>query len=326
MPWRRGPETLFLCSTLSLALLFGCTKVTKVPVPDVKVAEVTEAEETQGTDTSVSPGADTTEGPAEDTTSSGAVDTTPTPEDGETAAPLPATPSPLRQLSPAEYAFATRDLFPNVTPEHTYFPPPVRVFGFENAAEAQYPSAILTEKYRLAAVRISDEAFWTLPAIQACAEGPDGQMMACGEAYVLDLAHRAFRRPLSPSETSALQGLYSSVYTGQGYQVAIQLATQAILQMPQFLYRMEFGQGEPDDQGRIALSGYEIASRLSFLLWHSIPDAELLEAAADGALSTTSKEKSVPSTESRAHARSGLDASTLDVVASVPNWVVMALS
>jgi hypothetical protein len=104
--------------------------------------------------------------------------------------------------------------------------------------------------------------------------------------YLADFGRRAFRRPLSEDElvqwTSIVQDLAEpDVWEG------LRLATSGILQSPWFLYRVEVGEPDPDVAGRRRYTAYEMASRLSFLLWNTTPDDALLDAAEDGLLTTT---------------------------------------
>lgn len=103
-----------------------------------------------------------------------------------------------------------------------------------------------------------------------------------GEA--IGFAERAWRRPLPRSDTKRLKSFYSQLREEKGlsHERAIRALLARILVAPEFLYRIE----SPDSQAPIvALSDFEMASRLSYFLWSSKPDAALLRAAADGELS-----------------------------------------
>jgi hypothetical protein len=99
-----------------------------------------------------------------------------------------------------------------------------------------------------------------------------GHNPACARAIVANLARRAFRRPVSEQEVDRLTGIAAKVQReGGSFDESIATAIQAILVSPYFLFRVEKG-------------AYGLASRLSYFLWSSIPDDELLRAAADGTL------------------------------------------
>jgi len=109
----------------------------------------------------------------------------------------------------------------------------------------------------------------------------DDSSPACRDAFTRGLGRRLFRRPLSEEEVLDYAGLAAEVEEVQdaSFEDGVVAVTQALLQAPDFLYRLEDEvRGEVDDIRPI--SGYELASRLSFFLWQSGPDDELLDFAA----------------------------------------------
>ena len=119
-------------------------------------------------------------------------------------------------------------------------------------------------------------------------EGEEDGTAACGERAIGRLVQRAFRRPGTAEELAVYEGLFGRTLEREGFDVAMRLTLQAIMQSPQFLYRLELhdGLGSPEE-GRVERAGpYEMASRLSFFLWASPPDDALLEAAARDELQT----------------------------------------
>jgi len=109
---------------------------------------------------------------------------------------------------------------------------------------------------------------------------------ACVQRIVADLAHRAFRRPVKPAETAALMNLVAATQKeGLSLEEGIQTAVEAILVSPDFLFRIE-RDPEPANAARIhRVSDGELASRLSYFLWSSMPDDELLNLGDTGKLS-----------------------------------------
>jgi hypothetical protein len=110
---------------------------------------------------------------------------------------------------------------------------------------------------------------------------------AQGTAFVTEFGRRAFRRPLEQTEIDGLVALFAQGPTligGDPFASGVNLVIRAILQSPYFLYRLETS--NVASNGRIALSGYEIASRLSYALLNTLPTDALLDAAAAGALDT----------------------------------------
>jgi Protein of unknown function (DUF1592)/Protein of unknown function (DUF1588)/Protein of unknown function (DUF1595)/Protein of unknown function (DUF1587)/Protein of unknown function (DUF1585) len=107
---------------------------------------------------------------------------------------------------------------------------------------------------------------------------------AAGRAFVERMGLRIFRRPLTPAEITKYADLYRRGIPMTGWTIPLyagaRIVLQTMLQSPHFLYRTELG------AVNAPLSGYERASRLSFSLWNSIPDDELLRAAGVGELDT----------------------------------------
>ena len=100
------------------------------------------------------------------------------------------------------------------------------------------------------------------------------------------LIHRVFRRELSPSEIEPYIDLVELVVKrNEGFQRGIQVAITAILVSPRFLFRLEKGNTEVPKNGVRRLDDYELASRLSYFIWCSTPDDELLNLAREGKLS-----------------------------------------
>ena len=106
----------------------------------------------------------------------------------------------------------------------------------------------------------------------------------CARQILSALARRAYRRPMSEEEVTRLLTFYTSNRDEHGFEGGIQKALERLLVAPDFLFRVE---AEPVDVAAgtaYPLSDLELASRLSFFLWSSIPDDELLAAAEEGRL------------------------------------------
>ena len=99
------------------------------------------------------------------------------------------------------------------------------------------------------------------------------------------IASRAFRRPVTNDETKQLLKLASMSKTqDESFERGVQIAMRAVLVSPQFLFRYESDPEESDLSGVRDLDEYELATRLSYFLWSSTPDEELLKAAQQGQL------------------------------------------
>src|SRR5439155_2302003 len=107
---------------------------------------------------------------------------------------------------------------------------------------------------------------------------------ACATKIITTLARRAYRRPISKDEIPALMIPYKSAKENGGFEEGIRRALQRILVSPDFLFRVEVDPAKADSASAYRVSDVELASRLSFFLWSSIADDELLDVAAQGKL------------------------------------------
>jgi hypothetical protein len=114
----------------------------------------------------------------------------------------------------------------------------------------------------------------------------DGQHKTeCATKIVKDLAHRAYRRPVTAAEVSQLTNLVSLAQSkGDSFEEGVCLSIQAMLVSPHFLFRLELDKPSAISENGVQLNPHELASRLSYFLWSSMPDDELLRAADNGSL------------------------------------------
>jgi hypothetical protein len=109
---------------------------------------------------------------------------------------------------------------------------------------------------------------------------------AASKAVLERLMSRAFRRPATQREVQRICKLASDVRAGGGlFEESIQVGLQAILVSPHFLFKVERSQPKGPDGQSLALTDFELATRLSYLLWSSMPDDALLKSAWEGKLS-----------------------------------------
>lgn len=193
--------------------------------------------------------------------------------------------TPMRRLSHAEYNHTVADLLGDATAPASAFPADVASFGYDNNADRLEVTTILAEDYLATADALATRAVGNLAALLPCDPAKTGED-ACAGQFVAAFGKRAFRRPLSSEEAANLLAVYrSSRQGGDDFATGIRLTITAALLSPQFLFRAEIGAGQVAD-GAVKLTGYEVASRLSYLLWASMPDDELLRAADAGQLAT----------------------------------------
>jgi len=180
----------------------------------------------------------------------------------------------LRLLTRREYANTIEDLLFVSAPDVSSLPLDARVRGFDNNATAQ----AVTSRHVDAQLTVGE----TLA--QAAVEKSKGQLLkcdpsqaTCARSFVETFGLRAFRRPLTSSETERYLKLFASDLTGDSFDEGMRLSINAMLASPAFLYRSEVGNAQGD--GTFKLSGYEVASALSYLFWGSMPDQALFDAA-----------------------------------------------
>jgi mono/diheme cytochrome c family protein len=196
-------------------------------------------------------------------------------------------PAPLRRLNRAEYAATVRDLL-NIHFNAGQSLPADGAGGegFDNAAETLFLSPIHAEKYLEAARQAleygaSDPRSRTrfLVASPNADTSPEQAARKIIDAFL----PRAFRRPALPGEAGRYLALFENArQRGESFDHAVIYALQAVLMSPHFLFRLE----EPNSHREPRLAGdYEIASRLSYFLWGTMPDQTLFDLAAAGKLS-----------------------------------------
>ncbi|MCY4027405.1 MAG: DUF1595 domain-containing protein, partial [Acidobacteria bacterium] len=115
--------------------------------------------------------------------------------------------------------------------------------------------------------------------IFTCRPAHPGEDDACAREILRTLLRRAYRRPVTEADLEGPLALYRPAREADGFEAGIEMALAAVLVSPEFLFRIE---RDPEDAAPGApyrLGDLELASRLSFFLWSSIPDDELLEAA-----------------------------------------------
>jgi len=202
--------------------------------------------------------------------------------DGEGDACVGGEAAPLRRLTATEYGNTVRDLLGiDATDLVADFPIDATVSGFANNATVQSLQLGHARAYQSAAEAIA-ERLLADPELRDTAVGctPSAPDDDCVRAFVERFVGAAYRRPADPVDVDALVGLAGSAADPWG---GVALVVRAVLQSPRFLFRVERGLEDPDG-GAPLLDGHEVATRLSYLLWQSTPDAWLLERAADGSL------------------------------------------
>jgi len=179
----------------------------------------------------------------------------------------------LRRLTHSQYNNTVRDLLGDQTAPANQFPPEDFVNGFKDQYEAQNLSPLLAEAYSTAAEKLARNAFRNgdTHGLIPCKASAD-----CRDKFIRGFGRRAFRRPLDAGEMRRYAALFARE---TDFLKGAQLVVEAMLQSPSFLFRL-------DDTANPQWKPYATASRLSYAVWDSMPDAELMNAAAGGELAT----------------------------------------
>ncbi|MEM9188867.1 MAG: DUF1592 domain-containing protein [Myxococcota bacterium] len=190
--------------------------------------------------------------------------------------------APLQRMTVEEYDNTVRDLLGDTSG------PALRLVDNERGvvnADARVVDPLLAEQYMFAAEDVAARATEgaTFGATLGCDVAATGEE-ACARQFIADFGGRAYRRPLSPEEEADLFAVYTIGRDGADFEASIRLVIEATLQSPFFLYRVETG----FDPGQeiVRLDGYQLATRLSYFLWRTMPDPTLFAAAEAGELST----------------------------------------
>ncbi len=201
--------------------------------------------------------------------------------------------TPLLLLTRAQYANTLQGLFGAVTPNLDSALGANDAYQVTDGQTAQFGliqanidlSSVTnyqTAAELVAAAAVGDAA--TLASIDPCASGMDKR--TCAQNFVQSFGSLAYRAPLTdPADIARHMALYDAgamVSDAHG----IELVLRGMLQSPRFLYRVEIGTGQAAGPTAVQLSPYEVAARLSYVLWNTLPDATLTQAAAAGALTT----------------------------------------
>lgn len=191
-----------------------------------------------------------------------------------------AAPSRVRRLTQEELNRTLVDLFPAVVV------PAITIIEDNGKDFAQLENRQVVSDLYVEQVRAGMNAV-TAAIAGAQAVPAAGEEGAVVSALLEDLLPLVLRRPVATDEHAFFLDYFGEQQAISGFAPALQLMLQVILQSPAFLYRLELDDSSAaDDRGRVPVSSIEMATRLSYFLWGTTPDAELLQAGVDGTLST----------------------------------------
>lgn len=191
--------------------------------------------------------------------------------------------APIRRMTRFEYNNTVRDLLGDTTRPADSFVVEEEALGFNNQATSLGVTQLLAEQLMVAAEKLAQTASADFPKLMPSCDPATSGEVTCADDFIQTFGKRAFRRPLTANEASRFHDLFVWGVAQDGFKNGIALVIQAMLQSPHFLYRVEFGM--PDPTGDIVrLTPHELASRLSYLLWGTMPDDELMAQADLGKL------------------------------------------
>lgn len=206
------------------------------------------------------------------------------PESGGEGTALEPAPPVLPRLTASQYTATVQDLFgpdvpigvlPADTNPHLFFSIGATSTELSELGAQQYADA--ADAIASWVVADLSRAFTILGCTPAT---PDD---ACITGYLDELGRRLYRRPLTSEELASWTAVARDTAHGDVGR-GLRMAIYGLLQSPPFLYRVELGEPDPEAPGRRRYSSFEMASRISFLLWDRAPDRQLLDVAATGAL------------------------------------------
>jgi hypothetical protein len=179
----------------------------------------------------------------------------------------------LRRLTHSQYNHTVHDLLGDQTSPADQFPPEDFINGFRNQIQGQSLSPLLIEAYSAAAEKLARNVFRSGDTHGLIPCKPSA---ACRTRFVREFGLKAFRRPLEADEQSRHESLMKRE---PDFVKGAQLVVEAMLQSSSFLFRLD-GPADPKWKPYVA------ASRLSYSMWDTMPDAELFAAATRGDLGT----------------------------------------
>src|SRR5256885_4860113 len=196
--------------------------------------------------------------------------------------------SGLRRLTRAEYDNTLRDLLGDITrsgfsklPEDTADP-------FDNDYKTQLVSGALVEAAETpaqdASARPLADPAQRAKLVSCLPQGPSDA--ACMRQFITEVGRRAFRRPMQEEDVQRYLPLQAFAVEAQDFFVGVDLVLRAMLQDPEFLYRVEIGSPVVGAPGVFVLNPFEVATRLSYFVLGSMPPDSLLDLADVGKLAS----------------------------------------
>lgn len=192
---------------------------------------------------------------------------------------LPAA-APMRRLTQREYVNTLTDLFEGTRVPDVTLPGATQRGRFDTHAADQVVSPLLVERALANAETVAERVV----ADRAWMDCGERDAVTCATEELPELYSRGFRRPLGTAELATVLSFYEDNRAEFGADDALRMSIEALLVSPDFFYRPEVGGGSGAPDGYTALSDHELATRLSYLIWGTMPDDALRRAADAGQL------------------------------------------
>ncbi|MCW1883487.1 DUF1592 domain-containing protein [Luteolibacter flavescens] len=193
----------------------------------------------------------------------------------------------IRRLNRNEYNYTIRDLFGiDFQPGKDFPADGAGGEGFDNVGDSMFVQPALMEKYLVAAKKVVAAIYDDpkhLDRIMVARPGDKTAPADAARTVLLTHASLAFRRRVTDEDLAPLLANFEKkISTGDGYEEALRPSLQALLIHPSFLFRFEADQS---DKPEWKIDDFELATRLSYFLWASMPDKRLLKLADEGKFS-----------------------------------------
>ncbi len=215
-------------------------------------------------------------------------------ECGETAS----APSEGRLLTRLQYQNTINDLFHTTVAGEWVkdFPAENEVLGYRTNAQFHRATPWLVEAQLVSSEAVAADVAMRLASLLPCSQhvAEDAAIaQSCAQEFIETYVTRGFRRPLQDEERAVFVHAFDAAFQAAGFVDGIEVVVEVLLQSPQFLYRWERNTtlpivqnqaAEPSSLQVYALDDFELAARLSYLVWNSLPDVELWERAEAGEL------------------------------------------
>jgi hypothetical protein len=192
--------------------------------------------------------------------------------------------APLTRLTQEQYLNTVKDLFGGIDLTSIY--PNGQSASQFGLTQADVDGSDL-DHYQRASELVSAAVVGNatnLNKIAPCAQGADAR--GCAKTFLQAFGTKIYRAPVDATDLDRHLALYDAGSANGGYAHGIQLLLQGMMQSSRFLYRVELGTTTNVGTTAVKLSGYELATRLSYGLWNTTPDDTLMTAAAGGTLAT----------------------------------------